>query len=225
MSLPGKDGSTSRWSSRVEPPDHRLVDARLARGGAGDRRAGDGYQPSLASAGRDPSSDRGSQYGAAVYGLTLRESGLAQSMGRRGSALDNAERVRLRQLERENRILREDAEKEHHRVVRLCRVLLISRTTFRTELVHRRSFHTRDQAREHVFRWIEGWYNPRRRHSSLDYLSPADYESTHRIGGDRATTNGRTAPVDPDQPALPEGALTGIGNPTRPNENVSTRPR
>jgi len=44
-----------------------------------------------------------------------------------------------------------------------------------------------------------------------------DYESTHRIGGERATTNGRTAPVDPDQPALHEGALIGVGNPTRQN--------
>jgi putative transposase len=28
-----------------------------------------------------------------------------------------------------------------------------------------------------VFDFIEGWYNPRRRHSSLDYLSPVAYES------------------------------------------------
>jgi putative transposase len=139
-------------------------------------------------------SDRGSQYGAAVYGRTLRESGLAQSMGRRGSALDNA----------------------------ACESVM---ATFKTELVNRRSFHTPDQAREHVFRWIEGWYNPRRRHSSLGYLSPEAYESTHQIGGDHATTNGRAAPADPDQPALPEGALIGIGNPTRPHENVSTEPR
>jgi integrase-like protein len=95
--------------------------------------------------------------------------------------------------------------------------------TFRTELVNRRSFHTPDQAREHVFRWIEGWYNPRRRYSSLGYLSPEAYESTHQIGGQHATTNGRAAPADPDQPALPEGALIGIGNPTRPNENAAGR--
>ena len=29
-----------------------------------------------------------------------------------------------------------------------------------------------------VFEFIEGWYNPRRRHSALDYLSPVDYERT-----------------------------------------------
>jgi len=27
-----------------------------------------------------------------------------------------------------------------------------------------------------VFTFIEGWYNPRRRHSALDHLSPIDYE-------------------------------------------------
>jgi hypothetical protein len=29
-----------------------------------------------------------------------------------------------------------------------------------------------------IFEWIESWYNARRRHSTLDYLSPAAYEAT-----------------------------------------------
>jgi putative transposase len=33
-----------------------------------------------------------------------------------------------------------------------------------------------------VFDFIEGWYNPRRRHSALDYLSPMVFERTHGIG-------------------------------------------
>ncbi|HJM43068.1 MAG TPA: IS3 family transposase, partial [Nitrospinota bacterium] len=32
------------------------------------------------------------------------------------------------------------------------------------------------EARRKVFEFIEGWYNPHRRHSSLDYLSPMNYE-------------------------------------------------
>jgi putative transposase len=48
--------------------------------------------------------------------------------------------------------------------------------SFKTELVHRRSFRSRNAAREEVFRWIEGWYNRRRRHSALGYISPADFE-------------------------------------------------
>jgi putative transposase len=30
-----------------------------------------------------------------------------------------------------------------------------------------------------IFEWIEAWYNPTRRHSALDYLSPIDYEQAH----------------------------------------------
>jgi putative transposase len=44
------------------------------------------------------------------------------------------------------------------------------------ELIDRRTFRTHAEARMAVFRYIEGWYNPRRRHSALDYLSPANYE-------------------------------------------------
>jgi putative transposase len=48
--------------------------------------------------------------------------------------------------------------------------------TIKTELVHRQRFKTRDAARLAVFRYIEGSYNPHRRHSALGYLSPAEYE-------------------------------------------------
>jgi len=49
--------------------------------------------------------------------------------------------------------------------------------TLKKELIHRRSWETRDQARSAVFEYIEGFYNRRRRHSKLGYLSPVDYES------------------------------------------------
>jgi putative transposase len=88
------------------------------------------------------------QYGSRIFGRTLRESGLVQSMGARGSALDNA----------------------------ACESVI---ATFKTELVHRRSFRTRDEARCQIVAWIEGWYNARRRHSSLGYLSPNDFEQRH----------------------------------------------
>lgn len=35
------------------------------------------------------------------------------------------------------------------------------------------------EARLAVFTWIEAWYNPRRRHSALEYLSPLNYERKH----------------------------------------------
>ena len=48
--------------------------------------------------------------------------------------------------------------------------------TLECELLDRTSLKTRTEARLAVFDFIEGFYNPRRRHSSLGYDSPADYE-------------------------------------------------
>ena len=48
--------------------------------------------------------------------------------------------------------------------------------TLKRELADRADWHTRDEARTAVFEYIEVWYNQQRRHSSLGYLSPADYE-------------------------------------------------
>jgi len=52
-------------------------------------------------------------------------------------------------------------------------------STIKNELVKRRTFKTRDQARLALFRYIESFYNPLRRHSSLDMLSPNDYETRY----------------------------------------------
>lgn len=48
--------------------------------------------------------------------------------------------------------------------------------TLECELLDRQRFRTQVEARLAIFDFIEGWYNPRRRHSSLDYLSPIAYE-------------------------------------------------
>ena len=133
-------------------------------------------------------SDRGSQYASTIFGRTLAESGLVASMGRRGSALDNA----------------------------ACESAIAS---FKTEFVHRRSFKSRDGAREQIFRWIEGWYNARRRHSALGYLSPVDFEERHAN-----EDLGPCGPADPDQPAF-MGALAGVGTPTDLSAHLSTKVR
>lgn len=90
-------------------------------------------------------SDRGTHYTALSFGKKLEEVGIVPSMGRAGSALDNA----------------------------------ISESfvsTLKVELVHRHRFPTREAARSAVFEYLEGFYNRRRLHSSLDYLSPESYE-------------------------------------------------
>ena len=51
--------------------------------------------------------------------------------------------------------------------------------TLECELLDRRRFKTHAEATSAVFEFIEGFYNPRRRHSSIGYLSPIDYERRH----------------------------------------------
>jgi putative transposase len=48
--------------------------------------------------------------------------------------------------------------------------------TLECELITRSRWRTRSEARMAVFDYLEGFYNPRRRHSALAYLSPAEYE-------------------------------------------------
>jgi len=48
--------------------------------------------------------------------------------------------------------------------------------TLKQELVRRQRFATREVARQAAFEYIEVWYNRQRRHSSLGYLSPAEFE-------------------------------------------------
>ncbi len=90
-------------------------------------------------------SDRGTQYTALSFGKRLEEAGIVPSMGRAGSALDNA----------------------------------ISESfvsTLKCELIHRRHFPSREAARSAVFEYLEAFYNRRRLHSSLGYMSPESYE-------------------------------------------------
>ena len=53
-------------------------------------------------------------------------------------------------------------------------------TSLEKELLRRERFATREQARLRVFWYIECFYNPSRRHSSLGMLSPIDYEQRHQ---------------------------------------------
>ena len=52
--------------------------------------------------------------------------------------------------------------------------------TLKRELVHRSTWATRRLARLAMVRWIEGWYNTRRLHSSINYLSPIEKEATYQ---------------------------------------------
>jgi putative transposase len=53
--------------------------------------------------------------------------------------------------------------------------------TLECELIDRRRFASQAEARLAVFDFIEGFYNPRRRHSALDYQSPVEYERSRAL--------------------------------------------
>ena len=50
-------------------------------------------------------------------------------------------------------------------------------SSLKVERVARKIYRTRDQARADVFDYIERFYNPRRRHSTIGYLSPMEFEA------------------------------------------------
>jgi len=53
--------------------------------------------------------------------------------------------------------------------------------TIECELLDRVSLENFTHGRREIFEYLEGWYNPHRRHSALGYLSPVEYEKQHQI--------------------------------------------
>jgi transposase InsO family protein len=100
-------------------------------------------------------SDRGAQYTSWAFGHRLRDAGLLGSMGRVGSAYDNA-------------------------------MMESFFSTLQRELLDRKQWATRKELASAIFEWIEAWYNPRRRHTSIDNLSPVDYERLYTAAADAA---------------------------------------
>ena len=85
------------------------------------------------------------EYTGHVFAQACKALGVTQSMGRVGSALDNATSESWN-------------------------------STLEFELLMQNDWHTREDARRAIFRYIEVWYNRKRRHSTLGYISPAAYE-------------------------------------------------
>jgi putative transposase len=104
------------------------------------------------SAGLVHHSDRGAQYTAISLGKRLEEVGIVPSMGRTGTALDNA----------------------------MAESFVATLKT--ELLAHRGRFPDREVARSATFEYLEGFYNRRRLHSALSYRSPADYEEATMEG-------------------------------------------
>jgi putative transposase len=61
--------------------------------------------------------------------------------------------------------------------------------TLECELLARRRFATKAEARMAIFEFIEGWYNPTRRHSGLGRVSPIEFEHRHSMHHEHAVTH------------------------------------
>ena len=105
-------------------------------------------------------SDQGSQYTSIAFGARCKEAGVRPSMGSVGDVYDNAPLGRF-------------GPAKSPAGQRMCESFFAS---LECELLDRRRFRTKAQARMAIFEFIEGWYNPGRRHSALGYRSPINYE-------------------------------------------------
>ena len=56
-------------------------------------------------------------------------------------------------------------------------------SSLKTERIGKKVYRSRAQAKADVFDYIECFYNPTRRHSTLGYLSPIDFEREAGVGG------------------------------------------
>ncbi len=82
-------------------------------------------------------------------------------------------------------------------------------SSLKTERTARKVYRTRDEARADVFDYIERFYNPKRRHSTIGYLSPVEFEdaamlaqlSVHQTGSSSYLAN----PPRPDTAMLRHG--------------------
>ncbi len=93
--------------------------------------------------------------------------------------------------------------------------------TLECELIARRRFTNQAEARMAVFAFIEGFYNPRRRHSSIGYLSPVAYERQLAAGPDPRQPAGVLAAVKDKPCGRPQdGAVLDRRCARRPHQSA-----
>ena len=94
--------------------------------------------------------------------------------------------------------------------------------TLECERLDRERFRTPAEARRALFDYIEGWYNPRRRHSALGYESPLRYERTHAASGLRAAAPEKSSAVQPPGSTLTEGGAISVSRQVGGLKDVDT---
>ena len=78
------------------------------------------------------------------------------------------------------------------------------------ELIDRRVWQTKTQARLDIFTWIEAWYNPRRRHSGNGQMSPNNFERQH---AEQQKDKSPLTPTSELKHALPTGCCAPVDKP------------
>ena len=98
--------------------------------------------------------------------------------------------------------------------------------TLECELLERRRFKTHAEAKMAIFEFIESFYNLRRRHSALGYLSPADFERRHSGEGSLRPRPSEPAAVLAPVKARPEslGARGNVGATAVLDQRCARRP-
>ena len=89
--------------------------------------------------------------------------------------------------------------------------------TIKIELLYRRIWRTRHEAQLEIFRWIEGWYNPRRIQAKLGWRSPLEYEAAYAAGQDLSIP--ATAKDAPLLGAVKQTTLDGACGPEQARES------
>src|SRR4029077_4432977 len=79
-------------------------------------------------------------------------------------------------------------------------------STLEAELLSRRRFQSQAEARMACFSYIEGWYNPYRRHSALGYLSPVGFERRLVAPALAPQSGDRPSPLPPSSTRLRRAA-------------------
>ena len=101
--------------------------------------------------------------------------------------------------------------------------------TLECELIARRKWETKAQARLAIFTWIEAWYNPRRRHSGLGQMSPNNFEQRHQENRQQPAEKPSTpiTTIEPNAPAnrQQDGLLSGCFAPAEQACTGDNHPR
>lgn len=88
--------------------------------------------------------------------------------------------------------------------------------TLECELIDRRVWRTHAQARHAIFTWVESWYNPERRQSSLGQISPMGFGRRHALATEQISVTASAeaaSEIKAQRSALPTVCFAAVDKP------------